>query len=210
MYEFATTNLIISSCVAIFIGGSYLWMRHLIKLKERAFATVSRLDVALQKRHRLTPEIVQIVDKFMHDQRDLVADSIALLLEPPVAPAMNEITLLRRYLAHAEKLGEILHFMCALAPKYSAYAEYPELDGLLDAFYANERELADARHAYNKAVSNLRVGIALFPATLYAQMVGVRELPQFEGQEAHDMRGKAVLSDMDSEESSVDITYEYL
>ncbi|MEC7576246.1 MAG: hypothetical protein VX468_02880, partial [Pseudomonadota bacterium] len=67
-----------------------------------------------------------------------------------------------------------------------------------------------ARHAYNKAVSNLRVGIALFPATLYAQMVGVRELPQFEGQEAHDMRGKAVLSDMDSEESSVDITYEYL
>lgn len=207
---FDNTHMVISASAVIFIGGSYLWARHLLKMKERAYSLVARIDVALQKRHRLAPEIVQIVDKFMFDQRELVADAISLLLEPPVAPAIHEITILRRYLTHAEKLGELMHFMCALAPKYEAYQDFPRLDEMLDTFYANEAEVVAARKSYNIAVSNLRVAIALFPASFIAKMVNVRELPEFGSFEAHDMRGKPVLVQDLDHENDIDITHHFL
>lgn len=186
---FESTNLIISAGLAVFIFGSYFWCRHLVKIKDRAYSHVAMIDVAIQKRHTLGPEIIQLVDKFMMDQRELLSDAIALFLEPAPAPYVNDVTGLRRYILHAENLGEIMHFMLALAPQYDAYVEQHRLHELMEEYYANEQALGEARKSYNKSVAEVRVGISLFPASLYAHMIGVKALPEFKDKEARDMRG---------------------
>lgn len=185
---FETTNFIFSASLAVFIIGSYQWCRHLVKIKHRAYDRIADIDVALQKRHQLGPEIVQLLDKFMDDQRELISDAIALLLEPAPAPYINDITGLRRYIAHAENLGEIMHFMLALAPKYEDFGSQARLEALMNEYYDNELRLATARKAYNQSVGQVRTGILLFPANVYAKMVGVVELPSLKDKEAQDMR----------------------
>jgi hypothetical protein len=74
---------------------------------------------------------------------------------------------------------------------------------LMDEYYANESEVGLARAAYNKAVSNIRVNITLFPANLYAGIVRVKALPELKDTEAHDMRGATIhhedISDIDTD-----------
>jgi len=200
---FDTVNYSISAFLVFFVVASYLWCRHLGKIKDRAYGEVARIDVVMQKRHKLAPEIVQLCDKFMDDQRELVSDLVALLLSPPPAPYISDITALQRYIIYAEKLGEMMHFMLALAPQYPNYHDYPQLSVLMDQYYANERAIGEARATYNMAVSNVRVNITLFPANLYAGIVRVKALPEFKAAEAHDMRGAHIhhedISDIDTE-----------
>ena len=199
---FDAVNYSISAFLVFFVVASYVWCRHLGKIKDRAYGEVARIDVAMQKRHLYAPEIVQLCDKFMDDQRELISDLVALLLDPPPAPYIYDITGLQRYIIHAEKLGEMMHFMLALAPQYPHYHDYPQLDALMDQYYANESEIALARATYNKAVSNVRVNITLFPANLYAGIVRVKALPELRAAEAHDMRGANIhhkdVSDIDT------------
>tara|TARA_R110002124_G_scaffold149220_1_gene315189 strand:+ start:352846 stop:353451 length:606 start_codon:yes stop_codon:yes gene_type:complete len=195
---FQTANYTITSALVVFLVGSYFWCRHLGKLKDRAYDDVARIDVALQARHRLAPEIIQHVDKFMVDQRELLSDAIAMLLEPVQAPLVNDRTGLRRYIGHAEKLGKIMHFLLALAPQYSEYNDNIALQQLMDGYFENEVKLGEARRVYNKSVGAVRNGITLYPSNIYARIVNVRELEEFKDSEAHDMRGKApVASEFD-------------
>jgi|TARA_R110002126_G_scaffold13118_7_gene57183 hypothetical protein len=200
---FDTVNYSISLFLVFFVIASYVWCRHLGKIKDRAYGDMARIDVAMQRRHKFGPEIIQICDKFMDDQRELISDAVAMLLEPVPAPYIYDITGLRRYIMHGEKLGEVMHFMLALAPQYPAYHDYPELKKLMDDYYANEREIGQARIAYNQAVSNVRVNISLFPANLYAGIVRVKALPELKDTEAHDMRGATIyhedISDIDTD-----------
>jgi hypothetical protein len=200
---FDTINYSISLFLVVFVIGSYIWCRHLGKIKDRAYGAVARVDVAMQKRHQLAPEIVQLCDKFMDDQRELISDAVAMLLEPPLAPYIYDITGLQRYIIHGEKLGEVMHFMLALAPQYPDYHDYPQLGVLMDRYYENERAVGQARIAYNQAVSNVRVNTSLFPANLYASIVRVKALPELKDTEAHDMRRAKIyhedISDIDTD-----------
>jgi LemA protein len=195
---FHTANYTVTCGLIIFMVGSYFWCRHLGKLKDRAYDDVARMDVLLQTRNRLAPDIIQHVDKFMSDQRELLSDAIAMLLEPVPAPLLNDRTGLRRYIVYAEKLGKMMHFLLALAPQYSEYSENIALQHLMDEYFDNELKLGKARKVYNKSVGAVRNGITLYPSNIYARIVNIEELEEYKNSEAHDMRGKEpVASEFD-------------
>jgi LemA protein len=157
-----------------------------VEVKEQAAKAWSLIDVSLQRRTELIPNLVEVVKGYGVHERD-VQEAVTELRAVPAPPPTQELP----DDAAVEGAQSTDRGLKAAAKTTVALAEaYPDLKA--SAVYLDlqvriadaEESVASARQFYNDAIEVLRTRRSQFPGSLFARFVDVPSWKLFEAEEA--------------------------
>jgi len=151
----------------------------LVRKRNQVQYAFSGVDVALQKRGDLIPNLVESVKKYMSYEQGTLAQIVAL---------RNQITTAK---PHSTERFELENNMTGLLKNVMVSVEnYPELksnDNMLQlqrTLNETEEQISAARRAYNASVNQLNNAIQTFPSSLVANSNGFQPNPYFTADES--------------------------
>ncbi len=171
-----TTGLIIAG---ILLVGLYAIYAALIKKKNNIKEAAAGIDVQLNKRYDLIPNMLKAAAKYMEHEKAV----------------FTEVTKLREAALNAENYADKFKADKSLSQalrSFNVHAEaYPELksDAAMvtaqQAMGETEEHIAAARRFYNSAVKEYKNALEIFPSSMVAAMLGLKdEYPFYEADEA--------------------------
>lgn len=170
---------IMAIAVSLFvIVGLYNLYVSLIKKKNKVKEAMSGIDVQLNKRYSLIPNILTIANKFMEHERELLEGITALRTRAASLKATDSTI--------SEKIkldNEISSKMAQLLVNVENYPQLKSDQTMIQAMqtYAEvEEHIAAARRFYNSAVNDLNNAVEIFPSSIIASMVNIKAFPFFE------------------------------
>jgi LemA protein len=153
--------------IALILGGSFISRRNQMAIKREAVnAAWAQVDVVLQRRADLIPNLVETVKGFAQHETE-VFDEIAKAR----AGYLNATT-------PAEKIAANNQLDASLAKVLVLTENYPQLKSnenflrLQDELAGTENRIAVERRRYNEAVQDYNTYISLFPNSLVARFGG--------------------------------------
>jgi LemA protein len=161
------------------VAGLYFWYASLISRRNKVQEALSSVDVHLNQRHDLIPNIVQLAARFMEHERGLLTEVTRLREEARRTAPSEPGEIGKRFAlegALGQRVGQLLVGMEA----------YPELKSdrpLIEAqqtWTEAEAQITAARRFYNAAVNQLNNAIQIFPGQIIAAIAGVKPMPFFE------------------------------
>jgi len=159
--------LIVLVVVALILGSSFINSRNQMAVKREAVnAAWSQVDVVLQRRADLIPNLVETVKGFAAQEQTVFGD---------IAKARS--ALLGAH-SPAEKIAANGQLDSALGRLLVVVENYPQLRSnenflrLQDELAGTENRIAVERRRYNEAVQDYNTFIALFPNSLVASLSG--------------------------------------
>ena len=172
----ASTVVVLVGVAALAIGLMYVGRRNQMVVKSQAVeAQWHQVDVDLQRRADLIPNLVEAVKGYMQFERDTLTQVVEARAKAVSAPdqasrmaAENQIT---------AGLGKLLAVM----------ENYPQLKAdenvlkLQEELTTTENQLAFARQAYNDVVLELNTRIQTFPSNIIANNFGFHPADYFKG-----------------------------
>ena len=157
--------------IVIWIVGIYNTLVHLRNNRESAFANI---DVQLQQRHDLVPQLVSCVKGYAAHEKSLLESVTAARTAAMSATGINE------------KIQAENALTQALSGLKVAVEAYPDLKAnqnfiqLQNEVADIENKLAAVRRAFNSATKELNTACQSFPNVLFAGMFGFHTEPMFE------------------------------
>ncbi len=166
--------------VAVVVVLLLLWVaglyNRLVRLRNAVRNAWSQIDVQLKRRHDLIPNLVETVRGYMtHERETLEAVTRARNLAQGAAGS--------GVAAQAQAEGQLSR---ALMNLFAVAEQYPDLKAnqnfmaLQEELVSTENRISFARQAYNDTVMVLNNAIQMFPANLFAGLLGFKEEPFFE------------------------------
>lgn len=157
------------------IGGSY---NGLVAKKEKVDRELSNIDVQLERRADLIPNLVSTVKGYTSHETEII----------------NKITSARENLLKAntvsEKSAANSELTSALNSLMVVVENYPDLKSsqnfiqLSDELAGTENRIATARRDYNDAVTSYNTAIKTFPTNILANMFGFDKKAYFEADQS--------------------------
>ena len=177
-----------ATLAVLLIAAVIVLYNRLVRDRNRVDGAWSDIDVQLQRRHDLVPQLVKAVDQYADYERATIEAVTTLRAE-----AMNATSV--------QKLGEAEEGLSSGMLRLIALAEtYPDLKAN-ENFLQLQRELVEtedylqfARRYYNGAVRVLNTRIGTVPSNFVAAAFGFREKEFF--QKASDEAGNVPLVDL--------------
>jgi len=161
------------------VAALYLWYATIIARRNKVQEALSSVDVHLNQRHDLIPNIVALAGRFMEHERALLTDVTRLREEARKATPPTPAEVSKRFALEGElgqRVGQLLVSMEA----------YPELKSDRPVMEAQqtwteiEAQITASRRFYNAAVNQLNNAIQIFPGSIIAGIAGVAAMPFFE------------------------------
>lgn len=164
--------IIIAVVVLVIIYGIYY---SLIQKKNKVKEAFSSIDVQLKKRYDLIPNVLFIANKFMEHERGLLEDITKLRAQAAKLPAdlSNAEQKIKLDGAIAGKMGQLM----------VAVENYPQLKSdqtmlqAMQTYNEQEEHIAAARRFYNSAVLDLNNAVEIFPSSMIAAMLNIKQMP---------------------------------
>lgn len=177
----------------IFIIGAWLAgiYNRLVGLRNQVKNAWSQIDVQLQRRYDLIPNLVETVKGYMNYeqstlQKVIEARSQAMaardLLEKQGGPT-GEGASLKGLIGAETTLKGALGGIFALSENYPALRATENMQRLQEELASTENKVAFSRQAYNDAVMLYNTQQQVFPTNIFAQMFGHHPADTFEVQE---------------------------
>jgi LemA protein len=159
--------LVVLIIIALLFGSSFISRRNQMAIKREAVnASWAQVDVVLQRRADLIPNLVETVKGFAHHETEVFTE-IAKAREG----YMNATT-------PADKIAANNKLEASLAKVLVLTENYPQLKSnenflrLQDELAGTENRIAVERRCYNEAVQDYNTYISLFPNSFIAGMSG--------------------------------------
>ena len=159
--------LVVIVVIALILGSSFIGRRNQMAIKKEAVnAAWSQVDVVLQRRADLIPNLVETVKGFAAQEQTVFGD---------IAKARS--ALLGAH-SPAEKIAANGQLDSALGRLLVVVENYPQLKSnenflrLQDELAGTENRIAVERRTYNQVVQDYNTFIATFPNSLVASMSG--------------------------------------
>jgi LemA protein len=159
--------LVVLIVIALLLGGSFVGRRNQMAIKREAVnAAWAQVDVVLQRRADLIPNLVETVKGFAVQEQIVFGD---------IAKARS--ALLGAH-SPAEKIAANGQLDSALGRLLVVVENYPQLRSnenflrLQDELAGTENRIAVERRRYNETVQDYNTFISLFPNSLVASMAG--------------------------------------
>jgi LemA protein len=159
--------LIVLAVIALLLGSSFISRRNQMAIKREAVnAAWAQVDVVLQRRADLIPNLVETVKGFAQHETE-VFDEIAKAR----AGYLNATT-------PADKIAANSQLEASLAKVLVLTENYPQLKSnenflrLQDELAGTENRIAVERRGYNQSVQDYNTYISLFPNSLVASFGG--------------------------------------
>ncbi len=174
--------VVIVLLLAAFIIGSY---NRLVTLRNRFKNAFAQIDVQLQRRHDLIPNLVEVAKGYLKHERETLEAVIAArnqaVAAQKAAAANPADTAAIRGLAGAEgALGGVLGRLFALAEAYPNLKADQNMRQLSEELASTENRVAFARQAFNDAVMTYNTAREVFPTVIVANMLGFSPAQLFE------------------------------
>ncbi len=169
-----TTLLVIGIVIVLIIYAISIY-NGLVALRNRILNAFSQIDVQLQRRYDLIPNLVETAKGYMQHERETLdavikarnaAQSAAQQVEknPANAGAMREL------MGAETALSGMLTRFFALAEAYPDLKANQNMAMLQEELASTENRIAFARQAYNDAVTGYNIKRESFPDSLVAGM----------------------------------------
>jgi LemA protein len=172
---------VIAVLVAV-IAGMY---NKLVRLRQRYKNAFAQIDVQLKRRYDLIPNLVETVKGYMKHERETLeavinARNSAVSANQAAAAAPGEEGAMKE-LGRAEgALAGTLGRLFALSEAYPDLKANQNMMQLSEELTSTENKVAFSRQAYNDAVTAYNTSIEVFPAVMFAGMLGFRGATLFE------------------------------
>lgn len=171
-------GLIVIVAIVIILGmmliGSY---NGLVTKQERVDNSYSNLDIMLQRRADLIPNLVSTVKGYMTHESDVVGKVTEARNKLMNANGINEKSEADRELSNS------LNALMVVVENYPDLKASANFTQLTDELAGTENRIAVARRDYNEAVKNFNTDIKRFPNNLLAGMFGFEKSEYFQASE---------------------------
>jgi LemA protein len=159
--------LVVLIIVALLVGSSFISRRNQMAIKREAVnAAWAQVDVVLQRRADLIPNLVETVKGFAQHEEEVFGE-----IAKARSAYLNATT-------PADKIAANSQLEASLAKVLVLTENYPQLKSnenflrLQDELAGTENRIAVERRRYNEAVQDYNTYISLFPSSLIASMSG--------------------------------------
>ena len=171
--------LVLAVILAFYLYGMYT---RLIQLKNKVKEAMSGIDVQLNKRYSLIPNILTIANKFMEHERELFS-TITELRSQASGIRSTKDTIAQKFELDnqiAAKMGQLM----VNVENYPQLKSDQTMMNTMQTYAEVEEHIAAARRFYNSAVNEINNAIEIFPSSIIAGMLGMTIYPFFEASEA--------------------------
>lgn len=161
--------------IILLVGSCY---NNLVSAEEEVEGKLSNIEVQLERRADLIPNLVSTVKGYITHEKDVI----------------DSITSARENLVNANTAGEMAeankNLTSALSNLFVIVENYPDLKSntnfiqLQDELAGTENRIAVSRQDYNDAVKNYNKEIKKFPKNILAGMFGFEAKEYFEAKES--------------------------
>lgn len=155
------------------LGGFVAWtFNRLVRQRNLVAEAWAGIDVQLQRRHELVPNLVQVVRAYArHEAETLSAVTLQRSMDPAAVPSLAE---------QESSLSRALGRLVALAEDYPELKANDNFAQLQDDLVEVEDHLQYARRYYNGTVRDLNNLVESFPSNLVARVFAFRTAAFFE------------------------------
>ncbi len=161
--------IVILALVVVLVGGMYFNRRNeMVRKNETVKASWSQVDVALQRRADLIPNLVETVKGFAAQEQTVfanIANARASLLSART-PADR--------IAANNQLDGALGRLLLIVENYPQLRSNENFLRLQDELAGTENRIAVERRRYNESVQDYNTYIGLFPNNLFAALAGFK------------------------------------
>lgn len=162
----------------------YFWYASIISKRNQAQEALSGIDVHLQMRGELIPNILQIAKKFMEHEKSLLTEITELRTRATQTYDRADAQAVKEHLASAGALQNKMGQLMVQVENYPQLKSDQTMVTAMQSYNEVEAQIAAARRFYNSAVTALNNSVQIFPGTLIAQFAGVQPLPFYDAPES--------------------------
>ncbi len=160
----------------------------LISQKNQYLNAFSQIDVQLQRRYELIPNLVEIASKYLSHERETLTAVVEARNQAKTcskaASASPENLQLMNALANAENtLGSAMGKLNIVMEDYPELQANESLQALHEELSSTENRVGYARQAYSDAVMHYNISREEFPALFIAKLFSFEEANLFEMEE---------------------------
>ena len=156
----------------------------IINKKNKAYEALSTIDIQLKQRLDLVPNILKIAQKFMDHERSLLTEITDLRTKAQTGYDKNNPNAVREHFAVTEQLSAKMGQMMLNVENYPTLKSDQTMLHAMQTYNEVEAQITAARRFYNSSVTALNNAIQIFPGNIIANMIGVKEMPFFQAEEA--------------------------
>ena len=174
-------SVILLVLAIILVVAFYGMYTGLIKKKNKLNEAMSGIDVQLNKRYSLIPNILTIANKFMEHETELFGQISALRSQAAGIRSTQDTIAKKIDLDNqiAAKMGQLM----VNVENYPQLKSDQTMANAMQTYNELEEHIAAARRFYNSAVNDINNSIQIFPSSLVAGMLGLTVYPFFEASE---------------------------
>ena len=150
----------------IFIGGARVY-NDLIYRKNQVSKSFSSVDVLLQKRWDLIPNLVAVVKHHMDFEQQTLAEITRLRSQVIRGEVIAE-----QRLTLENQISRSMGNLVALIENYPELKSDQQVNQLLESLNETEEQISAARRFYNSAVTEYNNALEMFPSNVIANYMG--------------------------------------
>lgn len=161
--------LIVLALIALIIGGQYVHARNTLVQKDQAVkAAWSQVDVVLQRRADLIPNLVETVKGYAK-QEQIVFGEVAQARSALLAAGTPQ-----QKIAANQQLDGALGRLLAIVESYPQLKSNENFLRLQDELAGTENRIAVERRRYNETLQDYNTYIQQFPNNIFARWAGFK------------------------------------
>jgi LemA protein len=161
------------------LAAAYVWYAMIVTRRNRVSEALAGIDVQLQQRHDLIPNVLTIARRFMEHERTLLEEITDLRNKAQAQIGSRDFGSAQQRFETETQLDLGMGRLFALAENYPDLKSAAPMVEAQRAYSEVEANLSAARRFYNSAVGDLRNIVEIFPGDLLKGFAGVSVLPPF-------------------------------
>jgi LemA protein len=161
----------------IVLVGLYVWYAVIIKRRNRVTEALGSIDVQLQQRHDLIPNVLVIARRFMEHERTLLAEITELRTKAHEKIGERDFSKVAEKFETEARLGQQMSQLLVLSENYPQLRSDGPMIEAQRTYAEIETNIAAARRFYNTSVAQLSNAVQIFPGPLLMGLAGVKTVP---------------------------------
>jgi LemA protein len=176
--KMALIAVVVLVLIALVVGGSFVGTRNdLVRMQQDVKGQWSQVDVALQRRSDLIPNLVETVKGFAKQEQVVfgaIADARARLAGARSPEEKMDAN---------NQLSGALSRLLVITENYPQLKSNETFNRLMDELAGTENRINVERRKYNEAVQRYNTDLQIFPKNIAASMFGFQPEPYFKADE---------------------------
>ena len=165
--------------VGVVVIGGYAWYASIVRRKNRVLEALAGIDVQLQQRHDLIPNVLTIARRFMEHERQLLEEITELRAKAHQQVGERNFAQVGEKFETEARLSQQMGRLMMLAENYPQLKSDGPMIEAQRTYAEIETNIAAARRFYNATVTALNNAVQTFPGSLLKGLAGVSETPAF-------------------------------